>query len=206
MAPYNPWKGNQIGPAWQAVMAAATHDWIPVAELIAVAMDAGGIVKSTAQNLLNDALKYGVLVSHGSYDKKAHRDYREYRLLPANLAHKNARQWYSGSAAARPTQSEAGRVADPTPEGGKGSYRPSLQGKGTPGRLPPVRAPGPLTGKGTPVAFTEGACFSLSRSSHGGDLSAYRQAGRADAPVREFCEWHQDDPRIANGYFEAVEE
>src|SRR5688572_15298741 len=91
----NPWKGEQQPIAWRVALKMLTGKWVKHRVLIQAMMDASGIQKKTADNLIAKARKHGVLVPYGAYDR-GYSDDREYTLAPKELnkGRLNALVWY----------------------------------------------------------------------------------------------------------------
>lgn len=117
MPAYNPFKGERLGPAWQAALDALhARMWIPHAELVEVMFEASDVKEATITSLLIDARDYGVLIRVGKYSQKLKRDYRVYRLTPPDLLvdHPNSTAWY-GESGASARSGSGGSMAEPTP-------------------------------------------------------------------------------------------
>jgi hypothetical protein len=96
VASFDPFKLPESSTAktWGALLAAlSAGGWMSRADLLDVGERAGQHRK-TVGNRLDEAVQYGVVVRHGTRNPKTQVDYRQYRLLPMQYAHRNARQWY----------------------------------------------------------------------------------------------------------------
>lgn len=115
MAPYDPFKtpGSPTAKTWQAILdLLRPGGWHTYPAIIAAAERAGANRKS-AINRLDDAVRYGVVVKHGTQTPRTQADPRRYLLLPEHLAYKNARQWYrpGGGQCRGGTKGHSGEVA-----------------------------------------------------------------------------------------------
>lgn len=96
MSAYDPWLGEQNPHAWcAALVEVRAREWLAHSVLLDVMVSASGIKEHSAQDLLSRAVKYGVLIRTGEYDRKTKTDHREYRLVPMELHYQPASlNWY----------------------------------------------------------------------------------------------------------------
>jgi hypothetical protein len=88
---WNPLEAKRLAPAWRALTAELAdgkwHSWNPV---IVAMLRESDILSKTADNLIRDAVKYGLLERRGEYQsawgsrgKRMAHDSREVRIAPS---------------------------------------------------------------------------------------------------------------------------